>query len=168
MKSARRSARSAIGRTMLLGALLPLYACARGSGSRSPEPELKVALGIKNNSYFDVNVYALPSLSTTRVRIGNVVGFSATAFIVPKNALRQGNALQLYLHAIGSSRYWISPEIAVSSELQACLQIYADPSGDLSRSMFYAQQAPEPDERGRTTVCSTITMADARGPAQPR
>jgi hypothetical protein len=122
-----------------------------------PRPE-PLSLGIKNNSYFDVDVYALPSLASTRVRLGTAGGFSTLALPVPPYAVSAGGYLMLYLHAIGTSRYWVTPELSVSSDMRACLQIYSDAWGDLSRSVFYSESLPDSTERrAGPTPCTTMT-----------
>jgi hypothetical protein len=108
--------------------------------TRQAEPAIK--LEVHNRSPFDVDVFALPSLgSQTRVRLGNVTGFTTASLHVPRHALRAGHSLVLYLHAIGSNSSWISPEVTVSQDVVPCLDIHSDPSGNLDRSVFYSRVA---------------------------
>jgi hypothetical protein len=107
--------------------------------SRQAEPA--VTLEVNNRSPFDVDVFALPtSGSQTRIRLGNVNGFTTAALYVPRHAQRLGgHSLVLYLHAIGSNQGWISPEVTISQGIMPCLDIHSDPSGNLDRSVFYSR-----------------------------
>jgi hypothetical protein len=108
-----------------------------------------VMLDVRNHSFFDVVVYGLPSPgSQTKIRIGNVIGFDHTTLRVPVAALRQRQTLVLYLHAIGSSRYWISPEVAVSPDVRPCLDIHSDLSGGLGMSVLYSRIVTEDSTAG--------------------
>jgi hypothetical protein len=107
----------------------------RGVGRGAPVPESPVFLEVENHSLFEVDVYALPTYSSTpRVRLGTATSFSTTTFTVRRTALRADGSLGLFLHAIGSASSWASPSVPVSSDTRACLNIYADPSGYLGRS----------------------------------
>jgi hypothetical protein len=78
-------------------------------------PQQAIILEVRNHSFFDVDIFALPSpASETRVRLGNVIGLSTAELRVPSSGLRQGGlSLVLLLHAIGSNRSWTSPEVSV-------------------------------------------------------
>ncbi len=107
------------------------------------ETRPEVMLDVRNHSAFEVNVFALPSpASPTRVRLGSVFAFTTTELRVPPAALRQGLSLVLYLHAIGSSSSWISPEVSVTG-VRPCLDIHADMSGDLRMSVLYSRIAAD-------------------------
>jgi hypothetical protein len=124
-----------------------LYAC--GGMRLKGSPEQVVVLDVRNHSFFDVNVFALPSpASETRVRLGNVTGFATVEFRVPLNALRQRQSLVLYLHAIGSNRSWTSPEVLVSPSVRPCLDIHSDLAGNLGMSVLYSRVAPDSGENG--------------------
>lgn len=127
--------------TPILLLCAPVMACGAFRNSRPALPD--VILEVRNHSFFDVNVYALPSpASETRIRLGNVIGFETRQLRVPSSALRQGQSLALYLHAIGSNRSWVSPEVMVSPEVQPCLDIHSDLAGNLGMSVFYSRIPP--------------------------
>lgn len=111
-------------------------ACHRNRAAARPEPS--VALVVRNDGVFDVTIYALPSGTTaSRIRVGQVSGVSTTTLAVPKHGLQSGGSLTLMLHAIGAGSSWVSPTITLPEGTRAYLDIYASPSGDLSRSTFY-------------------------------
>lgn len=142
--------------------LLGIVLAADGACSRkqrdSAAPETRVPLLVHNHSFFDVAIYALPAGATTRVRLGNVTGFSSATLSVSPVARRGGGSLVLQLHAIGSNQQWVTPEIFLYEGVVACLDIYSDLSGDLSRSSFYTAVAPdsEPPRAGRRDACGPV------------
>jgi hypothetical protein len=127
----------------LAGALV-----AAGTGCHRAQPEVAplqgpVALLVRNNAFFDVVVYALPSTDVdSRVRVATVTGNSESQVSVPLTYLRPGGAMVLYLHAIGSRYSWTSPAVMVNPESVMRLDVYANPDGSLSRSTLYS--APRP------------------------
>lgn len=136
-------------RALLFLLVLSTALSCRSSRSVVLQPVLP-PLDVDNNSVFDVNVFALPSASvTSRVRLGMVGAFSTMTLQLPRNAINAGGTLYLYLHAIGSNANWVAPAIVVSSDMRICLDIFADPSGDLSRSSVYTRL--QDDSGGRTT-----------------
>ena len=143
--------------------------CACGGMRARGLSEQIVVLEVRNHSFFDVNVFALPSpASETRVRLGNVIGFATAEFRVPVNALRQGQSLVLYLHAIGSNRSWISPEVLVSPSVRPCLDIHSDLAGNLGMSILYSRIAPDSSDDGhcgypRVSSRASFTRGDTSG-----
>lgn len=111
------------------------------SACRSATPMLQPAstqvLEVRNRSFFDVSVYALQSSLDSRIRLGNVSGFSTAAFPLSRGSIRPDGSLTLYVRAIGSRRSWISPSISLSADLRACLDVYSTSSGDLSASSLF-------------------------------
>jgi hypothetical protein len=141
--------------TFFLSALVTVEACALGrKGSAALEPAL--VLEVRNRSYFEVNIYALPSLGSSRVRIGTAQSFASSALTVPRSARRAGGSLVLELHAIGSNSSWVTPELQLFEGAVACLEIDATASGVLSRSMLYSATAP--DSPG-TAACGLMRSA---------
>jgi len=127
--------------TLLL--LAAALACHRNRAATDYEP-LAVILDVRNHSPFDVNVFGLPSAaSQTRIRLGNVIAFASAELRVPTAALRQGSSLVLFLHAVGSSSSWISPEVSVSAGVRPCLDIHSDLSGNLRMSVLYSRIASD-------------------------
>ena len=124
--------------------ILIVSLCACGGMRARGSPEQIVVLEVRNHSFFDVNVFALPSpASGTRIRLGNVIGFATAELRVPGDALRQRQSLVLYLHAIGSNRSWTSPEVLVSPGVRPCLDIHSSLAGDLGMSVLYSRIAPD-------------------------
>ncbi|HEX4933715.1 MAG TPA: hypothetical protein VFV33_11085 [Gemmatimonadaceae bacterium] len=120
----------------LCSVLVSAQGCHRGM-RQAPEAG-PVALSIRNNAFFDVNVWALPTMGITpRVRLATVGGNSRVQLSVQPSSLRAGGVLVLYLHAIGTRYYWTSPPVMVSPDLVACLDIQSNPDGNLTRSTLY-------------------------------
>jgi hypothetical protein len=124
-------------RTAAVVAIALAPACAHNRVE--PRAQASIPLVVRNDGIFDVTIYALPSPgSNARIRLGMVTGASTTSFVVPRRGLEPQGALVLMLHAIGAQSSWVTPSISVSEGMTAYLDIYASPSGDLSRSAFYA------------------------------
>lgn len=135
----------------LLVALVATEGCNR-KGSQAPRGGA-VALYVRNNAFLDVNVYSLPTIGIdSRIRLGTVTGHSTAQFTVPSTALRPGGVLVVYLHAIGSNTYWVSPSVLVDPTQAGCLDIYANPDGSLSRSSLYTAAAPVANETADAAV----------------
>jgi hypothetical protein len=127
---------------LALGVSLVGAAGCRRTGQQAPWPA-PVSMQVRNNAFFDVVVYALPTVDlNSRVRLATVTGHSETRVTVSQTALRPGGVLVVYLHAIGSRFSWTSPSLTVDPELDARLDIFANPDGNLSRSSLYL--APRP------------------------
>lgn len=99
-----------------------------------PEP---IVLVVRNQAYFDVNVYVIPSSSGGAVRLATVTGNSTATLKVPPHDLQMGYVLMVRLHAIGSRYWWDSPSVTLDQGTFARLDIASDPDGNLSRSTLY-------------------------------
>ncbi|MFN8574426.1 MAG: hypothetical protein U0132_20405 [Gemmatimonadaceae bacterium] len=123
---------------LTFGALISCSASKGGSAPVPVSPGAPVVLEVRNNASFDVVIYAVPYAADAATRIATVSAFSARQLRVPHSALRLNDVLALRLHAIGSRYQWSTPELVVSQGLMACLEVNADYSGNLSRSVFYS------------------------------
>jgi hypothetical protein len=150
---------SAVTRRTSLFLFVPLAlssACARQPSG--DEVVAQIALEVYNSSTFTVSVYGLPTSSGPRVRIGTAWSFMTNKLPIPMSAYGAGGSLVLQLHAIGSNRWWTSPQLPMTWDLTPCLTVYADANGDMSRSSFYTVVTPDslPPEDARRTVCGFI------------
>ena len=132
-----------------LAATIAAVGCQRPGIGGGPSPSYPVPLFVENHGYLDVAVYAMRTTSGPHTRLGTVTGLSKARVVVPATELQTGGSLMLYLHAIGSSRSWVSPAVLVSSEDAAVLEIYADPDGGLSRSTLYTRAIDDSSASGR-------------------
>lgn len=98
-------------------------------------------LVVRNQGYFDVNVYVLQSASGAGIRLATVTGNSSATIKVPPNDLQLGYMLVVRLHAIGSRYWWDSPSVTMDAQSIAHLDITSDPDGNLSRSSLYTSSA---------------------------
>ena len=113
--------------------------CHRTRGGGAPRAEATVPLVIRNDGVFDITIYALPSSgSDARIRLGMATGSSTMRIGVPRRAFQPTGALVLMLHAIGARSSWVTPSIVVPEGGTAHLDIMSGPTGDVSRSAFYA------------------------------
>lgn len=113
----------------------------RGSRTQpAPLPE-PVMLVVRNQGFFDVNVYVMQSSAGSGIRLATVNGNSSATLKVPPNQLQMGYMLVLRLHAIGSRYWWDSPSVSMDAESVAHLDITSDPDGNLSRSSLYTSSA---------------------------
>lgn len=124
--------------------LASALACAGRGKPGTPQPD--IPLVVHNSAFNDVIIYAVPSGADTRVRIGNVTGNSDARFSVRRSLMRAEGILVLNLRAIGSRYSWTTPSLSVQQGDAACLDIFADASGDLSRSAFYIVTLDEPPD----------------------
>jgi hypothetical protein len=123
-------------------ALALTAACHHSIVPEGPVPE-PVVLVVRNQSFFDVNVYAVTSVSGAPVRLAMVTSNSTATVKVPPTELQSGYALVVRLHAIGSRFWWDSPSVTVDASTIARLDITSDPDGNLSRSSLYLSVAPD-------------------------
>lgn len=103
-----------------------------------PEPAVLV---VRNQGYFDVNVYVVPASAGSAIRLATVTGNSSATLRIPPNQLQMGYLLVVRLHAIGSRYWWDSPSVTVDPTTIAHLDIASDPDGNLSRSTLYLSSA---------------------------
>ena len=96
-------------------------------------------LAVQNSSEFPVNVFAMPSLPSARIRLGSISALSSGQLSLPQSAIGPGGTLKVVVDAIGSNTNWVSPSITVSSDTRPCLRVQSDASGDLGRSTLYPQ-----------------------------
>ena len=124
-------------RSLAMASLLLAAVGGCSSKGKRMAPGPPAALYIRNNSFYDVNVYAVISSVQSRTRLAMVTGNTAMRVDVSERDLKPGRLLALYVHAIGSRSYWLSPELTMHPESMACLDIFTDPSGNASRSSLY-------------------------------
>jgi hypothetical protein len=108
----------------------------RGRTSSSPSPET-LSLSVQNSSEFQVNVYAVPSLPSARIRLGSVGPLGSGQLELPQMALGAGGELKVMVDPIGSTNQWVSPTIVLSDDTRPCLRLQADADGSLQRSTLY-------------------------------
>jgi len=127
--------RSARGMIAAACAVVAVGACAtlgKGGGV------MTYPLLVDNRSDFEVVVYAMPTVTGNGIRIGNARSFSKTTMRVPRNALQSSDRLVLKINSIGSNAApWTMPATTVDTSMVVALEIHADPSGGLSRSVLY-------------------------------
>jgi hypothetical protein len=125
---------------MALVAVATMACSSRTPATTSGEPGT-LRLAVQNSSDFQVNVFAVPSLPSARIRIGTVGPLSSSQLTLPANALAPGGALKVMVDPVGSTTQWTSQTINVSADLRPCLRVIADASGDLGRSTLVTQVA---------------------------
>jgi hypothetical protein len=127
--------RRALGMVAVACAVMAVGACATlgKGGSATSYP-----LIVDNRSDFEVVVYAMPTLTGNGIRIGNARSFSKTTMRIPRNALQSTDRLVLKINSIGSNAApWTMPAATIDSSMTVALEIHADASGGLSRSVLY-------------------------------
>ena len=130
--------------TRHLAAVGLLVLASVGCSKATPETETAAGpatmrLAVQNSSEFPVNVFAMPSLPSARIRLGSVSALSSGQLSLPQSAIGPGGTLKVVVDAIGSNTNWVSPSITVSSDTRPCLRVQSDASGDLGRSTLYPQ-----------------------------
>ena len=102
----------------------------------APEPAVS-SLAVHNASFFDVNVYSVPSVAMAGVRLGMVPATSSATFTLRTRDLKPGGALVVMVHAVGAWGSWTSDAVSVSDRLTAVLDVSSDPFGDCSTSSLH-------------------------------
>jgi len=105
-------------------------------GRTTPEPVIS-SLVVRNRSFFDVNVYVLPSPMGAPARMGTVVGASSESFALRARDLQPGGFLVVLVHAIGSRSSWTSDAVSVGDGVLAILDVSADVFGNCSASSLH-------------------------------
>jgi hypothetical protein len=123
---------------LALVAMTAIACSSRTAATTSAEPG-SVRLAVQNSSDFQVNVFAVPSLPSARIRLGTVSPLSSGQLEIPSSALAPGGALKVMVDPVGATTQWTSQTINVSADLRPCLRVMADASGDLSRSTLVSQ-----------------------------
>lgn len=145
----------------LLSAVVLTGACHRGNRQEPAPLDRPVTLYIRNNAYFDVNVYALPSTGVNpRVRLTTVGGNASAQVTVRATSLRPGGLLVVYVHPIGTRYYWTSPPVQVQSDVAACLEIHANPDGNLSRSSLYVAPLAVTADSAASAAVATVPVVN--------
>ena len=103
----------------------------------------RIPLTVRNNGFFDVDVFSLQSGGGTGSRLGTVTGNSTSQLLLRTSDLQSGGVLMLRLHAIGSNQAWTTPAVTVGRDIQVRLDIFADAAGNLSRSILYTAVIPD-------------------------
>ena len=154
----RNGARSVVLVATLIAAV---GGCSSKGKKMAPGPP--AALFIRNHSYYDVNVYAVFSSVQSRARLATVTGNTELRIDVSERNLKPGRMLALYVHAIGSRSYWLSPEVSMHPESMACLDIFTDPGGNPSRSSLFTVPMAVVDADTSAAFEATETKARSRG-----
>jgi nitrous oxide reductase accessory protein NosL len=145
------TARSAGVRSAALAVMaLAIVSAGCFHSSKRPVPKpLPVQLEIRNHAFADMDVYVVPSPgSSSSIRLATVSGFAKASLTIRTSQLQPGNVLQIELHAIGSRSVWYSPQLAVSPGEHVMLEINADASGYLGRTLLYPLPDPDGGDQG--------------------
>lgn len=130
-----RNVRAGFMALALIGAaVVPMSSCTLGR--TTPEPAVS-SLVVRNRSYFDVNVYTVPSALARPVRIGTVIGSSTATFPLWSRNLQPGGELVVIVHAIGAPGSWTSDAVSITSGVLAVLDVNSDMFGDCSTSSLH-------------------------------
>ena len=111
---------------------------------------------VKNNGYYDVDVYSVRTEGGAPIREGTVSGAGTRRLTIPMNDLESGHYLVVELRAIGTQYTWLSRSISLSRGDAAQLTIIMDAYGGMARSTLVPvnNQAPpttNDDQRHRPT-----------------
>jgi len=133
MRSLGRTARL-LSTTTSLALGLAAWSCIPLRGGPVP---VVTSLVVRNQSFFDVNVYAVPSSGGPSTRLGTVVGASSATFPLHSLDLQTGGVLVVRLRAIGTNSVWTSDGVAVDQGVIAVLDVHTDAFGDCSTSSLH-------------------------------
>jgi len=99
---------------MALGTALLLGACSTTPKGRSGiAPENDHSLAVTNHNWLDVSIFVVRG--GTRFRVGDVPGNSSARLRIPRRLVDSG-VVQLLVDPIGSTEYYLTDPIPVSSD----------------------------------------------------
>ena len=145
-KKFERELRDGRRRVLVLALALATASMACGPLRTRPQPAIS-SLVVRNRSFFDVNIYVLPSPAGSPLRVGTVVGSSSSTFGLAANQLQTGGYLVVQVNAIGTRSSWTSNAVGVGNGILAVLDVESDAFGDCSRSNLHTivtTEAPPP------------------------
>jgi hypothetical protein len=141
MRSVLGAARlSSAGILLALGLVLAAESCTPWRNGAEP---VVSSLVVRNRGFFDVNVYAMPSIGAPATRLGTVVGESTQTFALYARHLQPGDLLVVRVRAIGANSIWTSPSVPIGEGMLAVLDVYTDASGDCSTSNLHTAVVPD-------------------------
>jgi len=94
---------------------------------------------VRNDGFYDANVYVALSDGRKGWRLGTVTGNSARVFELRAIDLQPGDVLRVRVHPIGTRVDWLSPAVIVGSDEIPELRLIADARGALDMSSFYTR-----------------------------
>jgi hypothetical protein len=94
---------------------------------------------VRNDGFYDANVYVALSDGRKGWRLGTVTGNSAAVFQLRQSDLQPGDVLMVRVHPIGTRVDWLSPAVIVGPDEIPELHLIADARGALNMSSFYTR-----------------------------
>jgi hypothetical protein len=89
-------------------------ACARGAtSSQSATPAVATLVNVRNNRFYDMDVFVVRSGAGTPTRLGTVSGNSSARFTLPAYLVGAGTTLRFYADPIGPSGVRMSEDLNV-------------------------------------------------------
>lgn len=129
---------------LLAAALLAAAGCAHSPAAvRMAATPAVSAIVVRNSSAFDVNVYAVPNDGAPPLWLATVPAKGTWQVPVSARALRPDGQLAVRTQAIGASRVWTSPAVAIDESNFGLLDLSVNASGDCSLSALRAVNAAE-------------------------
>jgi hypothetical protein len=121
-RAPRRIGATPLALAVLL-AIVPATACAPRTGAApgAAEPAVQTTVRVRNQSFNDVNVYALRS--GQRVRLGTVNGNTTQVLRIQSFLVTGSSSLRFLADPIGSNRTPVSTEIVVNEGDQVELTV---------------------------------------------
>lgn len=101
--------------------LLGVAACASFSHSGTPDQNQPTVVVVDNQSYLDMNVYAVRS--GQRIRLGTAGGVGKTSLTIPSTLVSGATPIRFVADPIGGARASVSQEITVSPGDTVVMQI---------------------------------------------
>jgi hypothetical protein len=129
---------------LLAAALIGAAGCTHSSSAvRMAAAPTVSAIVVRNSSAFDVNVYAVPNDDAPPIWLATVPAKGTWQLPVSARALRADGQLTVRTQAIGASRVWTSPAVAIDDANFGLLDLSVSASGDCSLSALRSVNAAE-------------------------
>jgi hypothetical protein len=88
-------------------------ACRHGAPSGAAMPDVATLVVVRNNRFYDMDVFVVRSGGGTPTRLGMVTGNSSARFTIPSYVVGTGATLRFYADPVGPSGVRVSEELGV-------------------------------------------------------
>src|ERR1043165_9541163 len=118
---------------------VPAVGTACYSNAATNPPPAGTPFVVRNDGFYDANIYVALSDGRRGRRLGTVSGHSSAVFQIRQIDLHSGDVLMVRVHPIGTQVEWLSPSVTVGPDVVPELRLIADARNALDMSSFYTR-----------------------------
>ena len=97
----------------LIASLASAGACSRNRTTETAAPAVATLVNVRNNRFYDMDIFVLRSGGGTPTRLGLVTGNSSGRFTIPAYLVGAGTTLRFYADPVGPSGVRMSEDLNV-------------------------------------------------------